>query len=128
MSDSPPPSPQRSQHAAHQLERSRREMHSPEGRRTPTAPPLSDQQYHQLRADLAARFAALPPLSEPSTRRRGRSRHVDGQQTPVAPPLPNQPQHLSSAELAARLAALPPHPLPHRLRRSAAPPSVSCDS
>jgi hypothetical protein len=77
MPYSPPTSPQRSQHEARQLERSRRVLHSPESRRTP-APPLpsiqppmlNGQQYPNLSPALAAQVAALIPYPAPPRRYR----------------------------------------------------------
>ena len=72
----PPTSPQRSQHAARQVERDSRLMGSPENRRTPAAPtpaPLpsmrpatfNGRQYSHLPAHLADQLAALLPLPTP---------------------------------------------------------------
>ena len=132
MSDPPPTSPQHSQHTARQLERSRREMQSPDGRRTPVAPPLPDPRYPDLPAHLQAQLAALPPLPVPTVRQRGRGRRVDTQHHTAAPPLPNQHYDNLPANLAAQYAALPPFPVPHRRQShhshsTAVPPSVSFD-
>ena len=75
---SPPTSPQRSRQAAHQLERDRCVVGSPENCRTPATPPLHSMQlstlnghtYSYLPADLAAQVAAL---SAPTPLRHSRS-------------------------------------------------------
>ena len=69
----PPTSPQRSQHAARQVERDSRLMGSPENRRTPTAsrlPPMravtfNGHQYNHLPADLADQLAGIPSHPTP---------------------------------------------------------------
>jgi hypothetical protein len=69
-----------SQHAAHERERSRRVMHSPEGRRTPAEsplPPAQLQRFPNLPDHLAQQFAALTPLSRPHTRHAHHSHTTD---------------------------------------------------
>ena len=68
----PPTSPQLSQHAARELERSSHALGSPQNRRFPAtataaAVPstFNGQPFQQLPANLAAQLAALPPLSVP---------------------------------------------------------------
>jgi hypothetical protein len=73
-------------HAARQLERSRRDAHTPDHRRIPTThplpagdamhPPPSVGQYAHLPPHLAAQLAALPPLPTTPHRRSRRSHTV----------------------------------------------------
>jgi hypothetical protein len=73
----PPTSPQLSQHAARELERSSRALGSPQNRRFPATASSSavpstfnGQPFQHLPANLAAQLAALPPLSVPPQRSR----------------------------------------------------------
>jgi hypothetical protein len=87
----PSTSLQHTLHVARQLERSRRDAHTPDHRRTPFPhplpggnpwqPPTSDGQFGHLPAHLAAQLAALPPLPPPAHQRRSRLSH--------APPAPS---------------------------------------
>ena len=101
MAETPPTSPQRSQHAARQLERSTRAMHSPEGRRTPNpaAPSLSSMQ--------------------PST--------SNGQMGPPPPPLPPPAPALLqfTAPLTPSQFAAPPPARPHPRSRARPPPQLN---
>jgi hypothetical protein len=73
VAQTPPTSPQLSQHAARELERSSRALGSPQNRRFPAtataaAVPstFNGQPFQHLPAHLAAQLAAHPPLSVPS--------------------------------------------------------------
>jgi hypothetical protein len=78
-------------HVARQLERSRRDAHTPDHHRfpfphplhagNPLPPPTSDGQFGHLPAHLAAQLAALPPLPPPAHQRHSRRPH--------APPAPS---------------------------------------
>jgi hypothetical protein len=90
LAAAPSTSSHHSQHAARQLEHSRRQVHSPDRWRTPTPhplpagnamqPPTSNGQYTHLPAHLAAQLAALPPLPPPP-------RHYQCSHAPPAAPL-----------------------------------------
>ena len=132
MPSTPPTSPQRHQEAARHTERSARLMASPEQRRTPAGPsaasisappppPVAEtstrEPYRHLPLNLAAQWAALPPLlSAPST---GPSTTSTSALPP--PPLAQASTNYLQADLAARVAALPPIPSAPRRGR---PPST----
>ena len=88
VAQTPPTSPQLSQHAARELERSSRALGSPQNRRFPAtataaAVPstFNGQPFQHLPAHLAAQLAALPPLSVPP--QHSHCSHA----TDVAPPI-----------------------------------------